>query len=62
MAMDPIIKKVFVNTPVPLPPKSVRLVSTVGFLAFVGATLYAKHVSPKQMEAEIARDMYSKAS
>lgn len=60
--MDPIIKRVFVDTAVPLAPKSIRLVSTLGFFAFVGATLYAKHISPKQMEADIARDMYSKAS
>jgi len=60
--MDPVIKRVFVDTAVPLPAKSIRLASTIGFLAFLGATLYAKHVSPQQMQAEIARDMYSKTA
>jgi hypothetical protein len=60
--MDPIIKRVFVNTAVPLPPKSVRLLSVLGLVGFLGATVYAKTVSPRQMEADIARDMYSKAS
>jgi hypothetical protein len=60
--MDPIIKRVFVDTPVPLPPKSVRLAGVVGLLGFLGAALYAKNVAPARLEAEVARDMFAKHS
>lgn len=53
--MDPIIKRVFVDPPVPLPPKSIRLASVLGLAAFLGATLYAKTVAPKHMEAQVRR-------
>jgi hypothetical protein len=60
--MDPTIKRIFVDPAVPLPPKGVRLLSAFGLAAFMGLTLYAKTVAPRQLESEVARDMYSKAS
>ena len=60
--MDPMIKRIFVDPAVPLPPKSVRLASVFGLVSFLGLTLYAKHVTPQQIEADVARDMYSKAA
>lgn len=57
--VDPMIKRIFVDPAVPLPPKSVRLASVLGLAAFLGATLYAKHVAPRALEAEVTRDMYS---
>lgn len=60
--MDPVIKRVFVDTPVPLPPKSFRLAACAGLVFFLGATLYSKHGAVRTLESEVARDMYSKAS
>jgi hypothetical protein len=59
--MDPIIKRVLVDPPVKLAPKGIRLASSLAFCGFLGAVFYAKNIAPGQMEADIARDMYSKS-
>ena len=60
--MDPIVRRVFVNAPAPLPAKWLRMASVAGFLTFVGLTAYSKHVAPLAIQEEIAKDMFKKTA
>jgi len=60
--MDPILKRIIVDPPAPLPPKSLRVAGVAGFALFLGAVLYNKLVVPQDLQAKIAKDMYAKAS
>jgi hypothetical protein len=59
--MDPIIRRVFVNAPAPLPPKWLRMASVAGLLTFVGLTAYSKHIAPLAIQESIAKDMYKQS-
>ena len=59
--MDPIIRRVFVNAPAPLPPKWLRMASVAGLLTFIGLTAYSKHVAPLAIQDEIAKSMYKQS-
>ena len=53
--MDPMVKRIFVDPAVPLPGTPLmRAAGVVGFLGFVGATLYLKNVEPARLEREVA--------
>ncbi len=56
--MDPVIKRIIVDAPAPLPPKSARVFAIAGFAVFVGAVIYAKHVAPRGIEAKVAKEMF----
>lgn len=57
--VDPILKRIMVDPIQPMPPAWARVTFAFGFVGFLGAVLWSKHVSPKEMERRIARDMYA---
>jgi hypothetical protein len=42
--VDPIIKRIILDPPAPLPHKALRVASVLGFFAYVGSLAYAKLV------------------
>lgn len=60
MAIDPLIKRIIVDPPAPgVPSKGLRLFCGVSFAVYLGAVLYAKHVSPRDIHERIRKDMFT---
>jgi uncharacterized membrane protein len=59
MTIDPLIKRIVVDPPAPVPSSGARILGVLSLTAFIGTVLYAKWVAPQAIEQQIKKDMFS---
>lgn len=59
MPLDPILKRVALDPPLPYTPSTaMRWGTGLSCMAFVAAVIYAKWQEPRRIEEQIKRDMF----